>query len=138
MEYFVGSLATLAILFLSKMLLQKTINQKVPSGISYSQSYLHSIIAPYMLTNSDILNEKQSQASKHLESLYVRIVVVDGAAYWIKNNIFYIADMEGEDVLKETTRQVDTMSMDKVQLEKMMFIIEKLTEGKNHDSRNSG
>lgn len=138
MEYFVGSATTLAILFLAKLLLNKTISRNQVSGISYSQSYLHSMIAPYMLTNSEIKADRETQSSRHEQSLYVRIVVVDGAAYWIKNNVFYIADMEGEDVVKETTRQVDTMSMDKVELNKMMFIIEKLTEGRNYDSRNSG
>lgn len=138
MEYLIGSIVTLIILFLSRLLFKRTVDYNVPSGVSYSQSYVHSMISPYMLTNTEILDTKPTQASKHVNSLFVRIVIVENAAYWIKDNVFYMADMDGEDVIKETARQVDTMVMDKVQLEKMMFIIEKLTEGRNHDSRNSG
>ena len=64
---------------------------------------------------------------------------MDNQAYWIKDSIFYMADMSNDGgVDKDTTRRVDTMTMDKVQLKKMMFIIEKLTEGLENDSWNSG
>jgi hypothetical protein len=39
---------------------------------------------------------------------------------------------------KEAAEQVDTMGMDKVQLDKMLFIMDKLREGINDDSRGSG
>ena len=37
---------------------------------------------------------------------------------------------------KNTTRKVDTMTMDSVELEKTQFIVQKLTEGKQDDSGN--
>lgn len=137
MEYLVGSITTLAIVLVAGVVFKRTIKKDLRS-IAFSQSYVHSMVYPYMLTNSEIKDSKPSQASKHLGSLFVRIVVVDGFAYWIKDNIFYMAEMEGEDVLKETAKQVDTMAMDKVQLNKMLFIVEKLTEGTINDSRNAG
>jgi hypothetical protein len=39
---------------------------------------------------------------------------------------------------KDSAEQVDTISMDKVQLDKMLFIMDKLREGINDDSRGSG
>jgi hypothetical protein len=49
--------------------------------------------------------------------------------YWIVNNTFYVADIVDGNVEENTTRLVDTMTMDKVQLDKIMFIVEKLREG---------
>jgi hypothetical protein len=39
---------------------------------------------------------------------------------------------------KETTRRVDTMGMDKVELDKMLFIMDQLRDGKINDSGSSG
>ena len=59
---------------------------------------------------------------------------MDEQAYWIKDNVFYTADMDGDYVDKDTTRRVDTMAMNTVQLDKMMFIVDKLREGNLNDS----
>jgi len=54
---------------------------------------------------------------------------MDNNAYWIKDNVFYMADMSSDGMVdKDTTRIVDTMAMNKVQLDKMMFIIDRLRE----------
>jgi hypothetical protein len=63
---------------------------------------------------------------------------LDGRAYWIKDNQFYCADLVNGNVDQETAKPVDTMGMDKVQLDKMFFIVQKLTEGKADDRRSSG
>jgi hypothetical protein len=62
--------------------------------------------------------------------MYTRVVFVENQAYWIKNNTLFVADMEDDMVDEATTREVDTMAMDKVQLEKVIYIVEALTEGK--------
>ena len=46
--------------------------------------------------------------------------------------------MTDEGVDKDTTSVVDTMGMNKVQLDKMLFIIDQLRDGKQHDSGSSG
>ena len=63
---------------------------------------------------------------------------MDDQAYWVKDNVFYTADMSGEIVDKETTRVVDTMTMSKVQLDKMVFIMDRLREGNLNDSGGTG
>lgn len=59
-------------------------------------------------------------------------------AYWIKDNAFYEADLDGKNIDKESARIVDTMQMDKVQLDKMLFIMDQLRDGKSDDSGNPG
>jgi hypothetical protein len=70
--------------------------------------------------------------------MYVRVMVVDDQAYWIKDNTFFTADMVDDNLDNDSTRTVDTMGMDEVQLKKMIFIVDKLTEGTSNDRGDSG
>lgn len=71
----------------------------------------------------------KTQAMKHVDQYTLRAIVVDDNMYWIINNAFYMADIVDGNIEENTTRLVDTMTMDKVQLDKMMFIVDKLREG---------
>lgn len=79
----------------------------------------------------------KTQSQKHFKETNVRVIIVDNEAFWIKNNIFYKAQVSDQGVDKNTTQQVDTITMDKVQLDKMLFIMDKLREGTENDSRGS-
>jgi hypothetical protein len=71
----------------------------------------------------------KTQSMQHIDKHTLRAIVVDDNMYWIINNAFYVADIVDGNVEENTTRLVDTMTMDKVQLDKIMFIVEKLREG---------
>jgi hypothetical protein len=71
----------------------------------------------------------KTQSMQHVDKHTLRAIVVDDNMYWIINNAFYVADIVDGNVEENTTRLVDTMTMDKVQLDKIMFIVEKLREG---------
>jgi hypothetical protein len=79
-----------------------------------------------------------TQSSKFVEDSYIRVVIVESSAYWIKDQALYTADVSEGAVDKSTTRRVDTMAMDKVQLDKTLFIVEKLREGLNNDRGGTG
>jgi hypothetical protein len=49
-----------------------------------------------------------------------------------------MADMENGVIDKETTRTVDIMGMDEVQLKKASYIVDKLTDGIRNDYGGSG
>jgi hypothetical protein len=80
----------------------------------------------------------KTQSTKHYDKTNIKVIIVDNNAYWIKDNIFYKAPLVNELIDKDSAEQVDTISMDKVQLDKMLFIMDKLREGINDDSRGSG
>ena len=71
----------------------------------------------------------KTQSMQYVDKHTLRAIVVDDSMYWIVNNEFYVADIVNGNVEENTTRLVDTMTMDKVQLDKIMFIVEKLREG---------
>lgn len=136
MEYFLGSLITLACVVVVNKLVKR--EKQITGGIEFSQSHLYTVLAPFMPSNDEISKPKHTQSTKYIETVFFRVVVVGKNAYWIKDNVFYEADVVDGDVDKKTARQVDTMAMDKVQLNKMMSIVEKLTEGTHNDYWDSG
>lgn len=135
MEYFIGSITTIILIgVLAFVARRMPINEKI--SISTSQSYLFSLIGKDLIIN-DINRSRPTQASKYLDQIFIKIIIVNDKAYWIKDNVFYVADTNGTDVDKATAKEVDIMSMDKVQLKEAMFIIDKLKED-SHDSWDSG
>lgn len=138
MEYFLGSIITLAIVIIGAFILRPQFEKTNQSAIRYSQSHIYALMAPVLDYVPKEKNKKQSQSTKHLENSYIKVVIVNQSAYWIKDNALYTADLVEGAVDKETTRRVDTMTMDKVELEKTLLIVEKLREGLDNDSSGTG
>jgi hypothetical protein len=108
--------------------------------IFLSQAYTYNLIKP-ALPVLELLAEPDklvTQSSKHEESKLTRVLVLENTAYWITNNQVYYANISEDKIDMESTSVVDTMGMDKVELDKMIFIIDKLTEGTDNDHSNSG
>jgi hypothetical protein len=79
----------------------------------------------------------RTQSRIHYDKTNIKVIIFDNDAYWIKDNIFYKAPLVNQLIDKEAAEQVDTIHMDKVQLDKMLFIMDKLREGIEDDSRSS-
>lgn len=127
MEYVIGSLITLFIIFFVNKFIKKESDAEGFVSISYSQSHIHNLIDPFLPDNSSLLLLKPTQASKYLEETQQKFIIVEEKAYWIKDNEFFVANMVNGSIDKESAKLVDTISMSKVELEKIIFIVEKLT-----------
>ena len=136
MEYFVGAAITLGVVFAVNKYISINFYQKTTPVIRYSQSHIFTLMKPYlpMMPPPDL---GTTQASNFLNRRYMKIMVVKDKAYWIKDNAVYVASVINGNIEKETAIKVDTMSMTKVELDEMLFIIEKLREEEN-DSRGPG
>ena len=130
MEFLLGFILAIATVFVFRFFIIKDINQSTSWAIRYSQTRIHEIIKNYVPDYAFEIKKPITQSENHKNSMYTRVVFVENQAYWIKNNTLFVADMEEGMVDEETTREVDTMAMDKVQLEKVIHIVEALTEGK--------
>jgi len=137
MEYFAGAFITLSVVFVMNKLISKQLVKEKKTVVRYSQSHVYKMSEAIMFgpKNSPV---PDSQSKRYQNNVYLKIVVAEGRAYWIKDNAFYVADIVDGSVDKETTKQVDTMSMDNVELKKMLVIVETLREGDANDGRNSG
>jgi hypothetical protein len=132
LEYFVGAAITLVVYMTTNAFLRKELNKDTSiSKIQYSQSHIYSLMAPYLDFAIPEDYYKPSQSINFLKDSYMKVMIVKDKAYWIKNNTFFVADVIDGEVVKEKAKQVDTMSMDKVQLNEIMFIVEKLREDGN-------
>ena len=127
MEYLIGSLVTLFTIFFVNRFIKKELEQEETMSIRYSQSHIHNLIDPFLPDNVEIELLRPRQSTNHLEEIQTRVVFVENKAYWIKDGTFFVADAVDQVVDKESAQQVDTMSMSKVELEKIIFIVEKLT-----------
>lgn len=136
MKYFIGYLSALLLFYIITKLQNSynIFNQFKATRLKPSQSHRHQI--NYFLKLHDEIQkpEKQTQSKIHNSKTNIKVIFMEDQAYWIKDNIFYTADIVGDGVDKDTTRKVDTMVMNKVQLDKMMFIIDRLREGNSNDS----
>lgn len=136
MEYLIGSLVTAFCFVILSSIVRK--DPPVKYTIRHTQSNTHSLIAPFIPVTYFDESPTVTQARKHRQATQVRIVFFENKAYWIANNGFVEADVVGGEIQEETQRSVDIMSMDKIELDKMMFIVEKLTEGQINDSGSAG
>ena len=135
MEFVLGSLITLGIVVTGNLVLRKPLREATETKLRYSQTHIYSLMTPlldYVPATPKEAGPKQSL--KYIQSSYIRVVIVDDSAYWIKDNALYTAEVVDGTVSKESSRRVDTMSMDKVELDQTMYIVEKLREGLDEDS----
>ena len=130
-----GAIGTTLILalFLYVYILRAKAKNGIPPIISQS-------MLQYRYSNGKKKSRKlktKSQSKIHYDKTNIKVIIFDDSAYWIKDNIFYKAPLVNQLIDKESAEQVDTIHMDKVQLDKMLFIMDKLREGINDDSRGS-
>jgi hypothetical protein len=137
MEYFLGSITTLILFLLISKAVFKDLPEDKPVSIRYSQSHIHSLMSPLLPKNIKF-NNKKRQSMNHYNKHNLRVIMIENSAYWVKDNVFYMADLVSGEVNPETTRVVDTMGMDSVELDKMLFIMDRLREGLDNDSGGTG
>jgi hypothetical protein len=137
MEYFLGSAITMLAMYMTTRLISYNKVYKKISTPRYSQSHIHMLILPLLPEIKKYKKKIITQSSKHEEKTNIKVVIVDNKAYFIKNGTFYCADMHGTEIDGANATSVDTMAMDKVQLDKMLFIMDQLRDGKKNDSGDS-
>ncbi len=99
---------------------------------------MHEMVKHLIPVESFYKKIPETQSIKYEKRTNVRVIIVDECAYWVKDNLFYMADMEDGFINKETTKLVDTMGMDKVELDRMLFIMDRLKDGEGDDRSSSG
>lgn len=140
MEYAIGFLFTLFSAYCVAQLHKKynIFYEFKKTHLRPSQSHNHNLLK-YSFIKENIKINTKSQSKIHDSKINIRVIIMDNQAYWIKDNAFYTADIRIDgNVDKDTTRVVDTMAMNSVQLDKMMFILDRLREEAFDDRGGSG
>jgi len=109
-------------------------NKRYFAKIAYTQSDIHQIVKHFLPKDLFEMPKLLSQARKHTRSNTVKVLVIEGQAYWVHDNMFYVADTVEGLVNPETVRPVDTNNMSKRDIDKMLFILDSLKNGNSDDS----
>ena len=80
-----------------------------------------------------------TQSQKHIQKNMLRVVIAEGNAYWILNNVFYTANAINGRVDEETIKPLDIENMPTKELDKMLSILDDLKQGVGpNDSSGTG
>ncbi len=114
-------------------------SKKVFSKTLYRQSDMHRMLK-YFFSLEITNNEKRpSQLTNRKEKDMIKVVVMGSQAYWVSNNTFYVAKALDGEVLPNTAKPVDIDSMSRRDIDKMLFILDSLKNGKEkNDSSSAG
>jgi hypothetical protein len=113
-------------------------NKKTFSKTLYKQSDMHQMLKYFFSLEVKNKIKPVSQLTKRAESDMLKVIVVENQAYWVSNNIFYVAKAFDGEVLTETAKPIDVENMSKKDMDKMLFILDKLKNGKRDDSSSAG
>jgi hypothetical protein len=100
----------------------------------YTQSSIHQIVKSFLPKDLFEVPKILSQSRKHVRDNSVKVLIMEDSAYWVHNNMFYVADTVDGAVDSETVRPVDTNNMSKRDIDKMLFILDSLKNGNSDDS----
>ena len=80
-----------------------------------------------------------TQSQRHIQKNMLKVVITEGKAYWILNNVFYTANAINGRVDEETIKPLDIENMPTKELDKMLSILDDLKQGVGpNDSSSTG
>jgi len=127
---------TLLVSWAILIVIKKRSNSKY-SSLSYRQSDMHEVVKYFFSLNVKKKEKPLSQFKKRTEEGMLKVIVADNKAYWVLNNVFYVADAFENQVDPETAKPVNVENMSKLDMDKMLFILDSLNDGEVKNDRSS-
>jgi hypothetical protein len=134
MQYLIASGLTLVVSWAILIVIKKRNNKKY-SSIQYRQSDMHEILKYFFSLNVQEKDKPLSQFQKRLDKSMLKVIVAEDQAYWVLDNVFYVADALDNQVDPETARPVNVENMSRLEMEKMLFILDSLKDGEVKNDR---
>lgn len=108
-------------------------------NIQYRQSDIYEIIKDLIPKQRFDKTKAITQSQKHIQKNMLRVVITENKAYWILDNVFYVADAINGRVNEATIKPLNFDNMPKKELDKMLSILDDLNQGKTkNDSGSAG
>jgi len=105
----------------------------------YRQSSIYEMVKDVVPKQSFDKPKVITQSQRHIQKNMLRVVIADGSAYWILNNVFYTANAINGRVDEETIKPLDIENMPTKELNKMLSILDDLKQGVGpNDSSSTG
>jgi hypothetical protein len=130
MEFFIGTIVTLFGLYFFRKGITPIIN-KPSVKIRYNQSMVNELTKGMIKIDTPMFPKmKNTQSYAYEKKNTTRIIYLDNQAWGIESGLLTVANIDEEGQIDYNSKKgVDTYTMDKIQLDKTIFIVEKLTEG---------
>ena len=94
----------------------------------YRQSSIYEIVKDVVPKQRFDKPKVITQSQRHIQKNMLRVVIAEGSAYWILNNVFYTANAINGRVDEETIKPLDIENMPTKELEKMLSILDDLKQ----------
>jgi hypothetical protein len=104
----------------------------------YSQKDTHELFKYFFAIDSSNQKKRLSQLTNHIEKSMIKVMVIGQEAYWVSDNIFFVANAINGEVEAGSAKPVDIDNMSKNDMNKMLFILDNLQNGSNNDSGSAG
>ena len=105
----------------------------------YRQSSIHEMVKDVIPKQRFDKPKVITQSQKHIQKNMLRVVITEGSAYWILDNVFYTAKAINGRVDEETIKPLDIENMPAKELDKMLSILDDLKQGVGpNDSGSAG
>jgi len=109
------------------------------SKIRYRQSNIYEMVKDVIPKEMFDKPKVITQSQKHVQKNMLKVVITDGRAYWILDNVFYTANAINGRVDESTVKPLDIQNLSKKDLSKMLSILDDLRKGmESNDSGSSG
>lgn len=128
---------TLPIVWVILKLIRKRDRKKFSKTL-YTQSDIHRLLKYFFSIRLPNNEGPISQLTKRKENSMIKVIFIDGQAYWVSENTFFVAETINGEIQRHTTRPVNTNGLSKVDVDKMLFILDSLKNGNKNDSGSTG
>jgi hypothetical protein len=109
------------------------------SKIRYRQSNIYEMVKDVIPKEMFDKPKVITQSQKHVQKNMLKVVITEGKAYWILDNVFYTANAINGRVDESTVEPLDIQNLPKKDLSKMLSILDDLRKGmESNDSGSSG
>jgi len=137
MEYF----TIIVLTFIMSLAIIKVLNKLRTNALNnkYTQSYIYEMIKDVVPKNTFNKSKIITQSEKHIQRNMLKVVITEGKAYWMVDNVIYTANATNGRMDESSAKQVDIDSMSKEDVFKMLSIIDDLKKGNDlNDSGSAG
>lgn len=128
---------TLPFVWVILKLMRKKARKKFSKTL-YRQSDIHKLLKYFFSIRLPNNEGPSSQLTKRKEKNMTKVIFVDNQAYWVSENTFFVAESINGEIQSQTARPVNTNGLSKIDLNKMLFILDSLKNGSKNDSGSSG
>lgn len=133
MEYALTAGLTLALSWIIIKIIKRSQKLRL-KRVLYSQSDMHNLLKRFFSTDIRGPHKRKSQMKQRMKKQSISVLIIDDKAYWVTDNIFYVADAINNDPIPESAKPVDTANMSQKDIDKMLFILDNLDMEDNDDS----